>query len=547
MKSFQQVLCLLSCAVVMLQGCQHPRALYEEPPLPPIEQGKAHEYRHQYANAEEQYRQIKDVATQNMTLNQLNSAWENVNASILRAQERVQSAPDSAQARLGLAQEYYQKGVLCTRYLKDAQGNYPRDFVANEREFFYTESLRQAKKALRLEKDMPEAYLLMSEVYVANDRPDLAARHLRRLITAHPQYARGYYAIGKIYLDTKQYDRTERYFIRTIKLDPDCIDAYYLLGRFYLDKQWYDYSAATFLEILRRRPNDVASFDALIQASHELGKFYIEDGHYDQAIVIFQEILRVKSSYPVHQSLLLAKQRKAEAAAAAEDARKKALEEKLIAQIAQPDVPLVAPAAEPTPDAAPAEPTPEAQETPAATPTPEIQAVQLRNAPAALANADILDMIKQRGFHHPNDLSTWGLSTPVKGAMRHGYEKQALGEVNIVKDHATGLMWQQGGSPDTLNWNQAKEYAAQLNQQSYAGFADWRMPTIEELASLLESEQKNSSLYVDAAFEPAQTSCWSADTVASQNSAWAVSFNNGHIYYDPLDRANYVRAVRTLP
>lgn len=577
MKSLRYMLCLLSGLLVLTHGCHHPQALYEEPPLPPIEQGKEYENRHKYAQAEQEYKQIEDAAAQNMTLNQLSSAWDNVNANILRAQERLQSDPNAAGARLDLAREYFHKALLCQQYLKEAQGSYPRDFVKGEAEYYYSEALRQAKQAKRLGQ-LPEAYLLISEMYLASQQSDLALRELKQLMKIHTQYARVYYAIGNVYLDTKKYDRVERYFIRAIKLDPDFIDAYYLLGKFYLEQKWYDYAAATFLEILRRKPNDSESFEALIQTAHELGEFYVDDGHYDQAIIIFQEILRVKSSYAAHQSLLAARQKKADALVAAKEARKQELEAQLAAPAPEttsaPEMPPVTePKAEPTPEATPeatpetaaeptadtpppaeptAEPTPEPTPEPTATDTPEptpaaAPTVQLRNAPAALANADILDMIKQRGYHHPNDLSAWGLSGAVKGTMPHAYAVQSPNGVNVVTDQATGLMWQQAGSPEKMNWDQAKAYVEQLNQNGEGGFSDWRLPTIEELGSLVEFEQKNGTLYIDAAFDATQNVCWSADTMAAENSSWAASYTNGHLFSDARTNTNFVRAVRTLP
>lgn len=560
MKPLRYILCVLSGLVLVMQGCQHPQSLYEEPPLPPIEQGKEYEYRHKYAQAEQEYKQIEDLAAQNMTLNQLNSAWDNVNANITRTQERMQSDPNSAQARLDVAQEYYHKALLCTSYLKEAQGSYPRDYVKGEAEYYYSEALRQAKHAERI-GNSPEAYMLVSEIYLSTNQSDLALRELKLLMKKHTQYARVYYAIGKIYLDTQKYERVERYFIRTIKLDPDFIDAYYLLGKFYLEQKWYDYASATFLEILRRKPDDSASFEALIQSAHELSKFYIDDGHYDQALIILQEILRVKSSYPVHQTLLLARHKKAEALVAAQEAKKKTLETQLAAQQAQPE-PTPNPESTPTPEAT-AQPTPSAVEptvAPTPEPTPEPAAtetpaptpavaptVQLRNAPAALANADILDMIKQRGYHHPNDLSSWGLSGTVKGTMQHAYVSQTPNGVNVVIDQATGLMWQQAGSPDRMNWDQAKAYIEQLNQGASGGFSDWRLPTIEELGSLVEFEQKNGALYIDPMFDATQNVCWSADTKTAENSSWAASYMNGHLFADARANTNFVRAVRTLP
>ena len=55
-----------------------------------LKKGREHERKHRYAHAEDEYVQITDDAVREMTLNQLASAWESVNANIIHAQERVQ-------------------------------------------------------------------------------------------------------------------------------------------------------------------------------------------------------------------------------------------------------------------------------------------------------------------------------------------------------------------------------------------------------------------------------------------------------------------------
>ncbi|MBD3304969.1 tetratricopeptide repeat protein [candidate division KSB3 bacterium] len=261
---------LLCSLLLVLQGCHHPDALYQEPEQPPLDQGRAYEKTHQYAQAQHQYSQIEDIVVKKMTLNQLNAAWNSVNANIIHAQEAVAQQPRVAQVHLTLAQEYYHKGLLCSEYTRDVVGDYPRDFVFDEQEYWYTESLYHAKKALQLDPHLPEASLLIGEIYLANVHYDDALNTLKRLIVKHPEYAKGYYAIGKIYLDTKEYAKVERYFIRAIRLDPDLIDAYYLLGQYYLERQWFDYAAYTFLEILRKNPADTPTMELLIDACHEL-------------------------------------------------------------------------------------------------------------------------------------------------------------------------------------------------------------------------------------------------------------------------------------
>jgi tetratricopeptide (TPR) repeat protein len=319
------VVFLFFVTVGLLEGCHHPEVLYREPERPPFEQGRTFEQKHRYAEAEQQYVQIDNIIVRDMALNQLSAAWDSVNANIIHSQETVNQQPRSAKARLRLAQDYYNKGLLCTRYTTGVVGDYPKDFVFGEQEFFYTEALHQANKALQLQNDYPEVHLLIGEIYLANFRRDDALKELKRLIGKNPDFARGYYAIGKVYFDMKEYEKLERYLIRTIKLDPELHDAYYLLGKFYLEKGWFDYAAFTFLESLRKNPKDRPAFDLLVDSCHELGKYYMEQEQYDQAIRLFREILQVESSYDVHQSLLLARQKKKEAIAKALEAA--ALEE----------------------------------------------------------------------------------------------------------------------------------------------------------------------------------------------------------------------------
>jgi tetratricopeptide (TPR) repeat protein len=308
-----QFLFVLVFVLGCVAGCYHPQALYEEAPRPPLEKGREEEKKHKYAEAEQEYEQIDDITVKNMALNQLSSAWENVNADITHFQKMVAGAPGSADFHLRLGQEYYQKGLLCTRYSQESLGVYPRDFVRGEQEYYYSAALEEAQKALQLHSDIPEASLLIGEIYLANQMRNKALAELKQMIARHPDFARGYYAVGKVYFDMGNYEMSERYFIRAIKLDPTLYDAYYLLGQFFLEQGWFDYAAHTYLEILRHKPEDGPALEMLVDSCHELGNYYTEQEQFDEAIRLFQEVLKVKSSYAIHQSFLVAQEKKKEA------------------------------------------------------------------------------------------------------------------------------------------------------------------------------------------------------------------------------------------
>ncbi len=113
-----------------------------------------------------------------------------------------------------------------------------------------------------------------------------------------------------------------------------------------------------------------------------------------------------------------------------------------------------------------------------------------------------------------------------------------------VVDHATGLMWQKSGSDKPLTYEQAQAYIEELNRKRFAGYNDWRLPTIEELMSLLELEKQSTDLYINSIFDSKQWRCWSADK-RSLELAWDAHFDYGDVYWHSIVHRLYVRGVRS--
>ncbi len=115
-----------------------------------------------------------------------------------------------------------------------------------------------------------------------------------------------------------------------------------------------------------------------------------------------------------------------------------------------------------------------------------------------------------------------------------------------ITDEATGLMWQKAGSKQTMTWDDALTYVKVINDAGFGGYSDWRLPTAEELASLMENVWMNQDLFIDPKFNRSQRHCWSSDT-SGRKKAWKANFHMGFIVDFPRISKNAVRMVRSLP
>ncbi|MGH7601356.1 MAG: TIR domain-containing protein, partial [bacterium] len=83
---------------------------------------------------------------------------------------------------------------------------------------------------------------------------------------------------------------------------------------------------------------------------------------------------------------------------------------------------------------------------------------------------------------------------------------------SVVFDQTKRLTWQQAGSPNPMTYAEAQKYIDNLNKQRFAGYDDWRLPTLEEAMSLMQPEKNISGLHIDPEFDRTQSWIWTADT-----------------------------------
>lgn len=132
--------------------------------------------------------------------------------------------------------------------------------------------------------------------------------------------------------------------------------------------------------------------------------------------------------------------------------------------------------------------------------------------------------------------------------IKHSYNLKTINGDKVVMDHTTGLMWHQSGSDTIMSWDKAKDWVKNLNSRVYAGSRDWRLPTVDEAASLLESSKING-LFIDPIFSDMQKYFWTGDECESDEKchAWSVLFHVGNVGLQQISGSYLpVRPVRSI-
>jgi hypothetical protein len=117
-----------------------------------------------------------------------------------------------------------------------------------------------------------------------------------------------------------------------------------------------------------------------------------------------------------------------------------------------------------------------------------------------------------------------------------------------VLDRETGLVWERSPSTTTRTWLNAQIHC---NPKTVGNRKGWRLPTIQELASLIDPSVAfpGPTLPAGHPFSNVQQSFnnyWSATTVASLTGfAWAVNFSGGNLaLFDDKNISRVVWCVR---
>ena len=116
------------------------------------------------------------------------------------------------------------------------------------------------------------------------------------------------------------------------------------------------------------------------------------------------------------------------------------------------------------------------------------------------------------------------------------------GDVVIDKDRK--LMWQDDKAVinNKMTWPQARRYCKNLN---LAGFYDWRLPTIQELSTIIDLDRYNPAIAKE--FKNVRSDYWTNTSYADGSyNAWGLDFEYGDDYDYYKGNGGYVRCVRKI-
>ena len=148
-----------------------------------------------------------------------------------------------------------------------------------------------------------------------------------------------------------------------------------------------------------------------------------------------------------------------------------------------------------------------------------VEPVSLPSDFTELSEEDVAAIVKQYNFYDCERNEDGGFDSQL---VDNKDEK-------TVTDLATGVMWQREGH-DIMSIRMMRQEVEKMNKENFAGYSDWRLPTLEEAMSLMTAEVNEKGMHNHPCFSDQQPFIFVAAS-RKPGGYWFVDYKHGRAFW----------------
>ena len=146
-------------------------------------------------------------------------------------------------------------------------------------------------RAIQIDSNYPESYLLRSVVYLKLQQPNLAIADLNRAIEIAPNYVEPYQIRAIYYMSQKQWQKALADFNRIIEIEPNDANSYIARSAYYNVRQKHDKMLADFERAIEVDPDNTSTY-------LQRGNYYRYQQQWNKALADYTKAIEIDDSKP---------------------------------------------------------------------------------------------------------------------------------------------------------------------------------------------------------------------------------------------------------